>query len=79
VQVFIRANLIGKSGWSLAKGITIASRYLTVRRQFGDPEQKGSAERQVLHYPSVFHRVLPLLGEAYAFIVRALPGLRGLC
>ncbi|KAK0433149.1 peroxisomal oxidase [Armillaria borealis] len=47
--------------------ITIAIRYATVRRQ-GD---KGAddLERQVITYPSVYGRLLPILSRAYVYVL----------
>ena len=72
-MIFIRAQMIGNSGWGLARAATIAIRYATVRRQFADAEATGPealVENQVINYPSVHMRLLPLLAQAYAFIVR---------
>ena len=61
-MVFIRAQMISNSGWSLSRAATIATRYAHVRRQFVDPDDPtlshGSAklERQVIHYASVHLR-----------------------
>ncbi|KAH0833857.1 acyl-CoA dehydrogenase/oxidase C-terminal [Lanmaoa asiatica] len=48
------------------KGITIAIRYTTVRRQ-GEPDHRG-LERQVIRYPSTYYRLLPILSRSYVFI-----------
>jgi len=53
-------HLIGR------KGITIAIRYTTVRRQ-GEPDHRG-LERQVIKYPSTYYRLLPILSRSYVFI-----------
>lgn len=47
--------------------ITIAIRYATVRRQ-GD---KGAddLERQVITYPSVYGRLLPILSRTYVYVL----------
>lgn len=39
-MIFIRAQMIGNLGWSLAKAATISTRYLHIRRQFANPELK---------------------------------------
>jgi hypothetical protein len=49
-----------------SKGITIAIRYATVRRQ-GEPDHRG-LERQVIKYPSTYYRLLPILSRSYVFI-----------
>jgi acyl-CoA oxidase len=47
--------------------VTIATRYLHVRRQFGGatPEQ----ENQVVEYPSVYMRIVPVIVNAYVFML----------
>ncbi|GJJ13069.1 hypothetical protein Clacol_007318 [Clathrus columnatus] len=64
-MVYIRAGLISQGGWQTAKAITIAIRYTNVRRQGG-----GSLghEKQVITYPSTYHRLLPILSRAFVWI-----------
>ena len=50
-----------------APAVTIAIRYATVRRQ-GSKGPDG-LERQVITYPSVYYRLLPVLAHAYVFIL----------
>jgi acyl-CoA oxidase len=52
----------------LARAVTVATRYLAVRRQFRDQDASdGSApETQVLDYSTVQIRILPLLATAFA-------------
>ncbi|PVU92877.1 hypothetical protein BB561_003565 [Smittium simulii] len=64
-MVFIRAKIIINMGRQLAKGITIAVRYTSVRRQFGE---SGQPETPVLDYSIVQYRVIPLLAKTYAMI-----------
>ncbi|KAI0369512.1 acyl-CoA oxidase [Pilatotrama ljubarskyi] len=66
-MMYIRSSMVVSAGWTIAKGATIAIRYATVRRQGG----KGAdgLERQVIAYPSVYHRLLPTLAHAYVFII----------
>lgn len=64
-MVYIRSRLISQGGWFTAKAITIAIRYATVRRQGGGPR---GHERQVITYPSTYHRLLPILSRAYVWI-----------
>ena len=45
---------------------TVAIRYATVRRQ-GERGLDG-LEKQIISYPSVYHRLLPILSRAYMFI-----------
>lgn len=47
--------------------VTIATRYLHARKQFSDGP--GQPERQVITYPSVYMRILPILARSYSFIV----------
>lgn len=69
-MVFIRAQMISQNGWDLAKAATIATRYAHVRRQFADPEDTSPnrMEQQVIRYPSVYHRLIPVVAQSYAFI-----------
>ncbi|EME44414.1 hypothetical protein DOTSEDRAFT_44640 [Dothistroma septosporum NZE10] len=65
---WVRSTIVLQSGSVLARGVTIATRYLAVRRQFQDrdaPEwQKG--ENQTLNYTMVQIRLLPLLATCFA-------------
>ncbi|KAF7563659.1 hypothetical protein G7046_g474 [Stylonectria norvegica] len=65
---FVRSSIVFQSGSVLARGVTIATRYCAVRRQFSDrdaPEGEAS-ESQVLNYTMVQYRILPLLAASYA-------------
>ncbi|EST07912.1 Acyl-CoA oxidase/dehydrogenase, central domain protein [Kalmanozyma brasiliensis GHG001] len=70
-MIFIRSQMIDRTGWMLSRGVTIATRYTLVRRQFRDPSSKdvNDVERSVLSYPSTARRILPLLAKAYAYIL----------
>lgn len=69
-MIFIRSQMIDRTGWMLSRGITIATRYSLVRRQFRDPDAKpGEIERSVLSYPSLNRRLLPLLAKSFAYII----------
>ncbi|KAI7897930.1 acyl-CoA dehydrogenase/oxidase C-terminal [Cokeromyces recurvatus] len=74
-MVKLRVDIVADAGWKLAKAITIAIRYCTVRRQFYDPPSQDSSklssslESQVISYSSVQHRLMPLLVTAYAQII----------
>lgn len=46
---------------------TIAIRYTTVRRQ--GAKGPDGLERQVITYPSVYYRLLPILAHAYVFVI----------
>jgi acyl-CoA oxidase len=67
---YIRSNIVLQSGSVLARGVTIATRYCAVRRQFNDrdasEEDEAKGENQVLNYTMVQHRLLPLLAASYA-------------
>ncbi|CEI66178.1 Peroxisomal acyl-coenzyme A oxidase 1 [Fusarium venenatum] len=64
---FIRSSIVFQSGSVLARGVTIATRYCAVRRQFQDRDASGEVgENQVLNYTMVQHRLLPLLASSYA-------------
>ncbi|KAI1785435.1 peroxisomal oxidase [Ganoderma leucocontextum] len=66
-MLYIRSSMVSSGGWTIARAATIAIRYATVRRQ-GTKGEDG-LERQVITYPSVYHRLLPILARAYVFIV----------
>ncbi|KAG0238660.1 Acyl-coenzyme A oxidase (Acyl-CoA oxidase) [Actinomortierella wolfii] len=63
----VRSSLINHSALSMARGATIATRYCAVRRQ-GNVQLSTGLETQVLDYPSVQYRVLPLISHAFATI-----------
>lgn len=65
-MLYIRANMVTSGGWLMAKAATVAIRYATVRRQ-GEIGPDG-LERQIITYPSVYYRILPILSHAYVFI-----------
>ncbi|PKS08737.1 hypothetical protein jhhlp_004790 [Lomentospora prolificans] len=65
---YIRSNIVFQSGSVLARGVTIATRYCAVRRQFQDRDAPEGevGENQVLNYTMVQHRLLPLMAASYA-------------
>lgn len=63
---YIRSSIVLQSGSTLARGVTIATRYCAVRRQFQDLDVKEPGENQVLNYTMVQIRLLPLLAATYA-------------
>ncbi|KAJ3503355.1 hypothetical protein NLJ89_g8475 [Agrocybe chaxingu] len=65
-MLYIRANMVTGGGWLIAKAATVAIRYATVRRQ-GERGPDG-LEKQIVSYPSVYYRLLPILSRAYMFI-----------
>jgi acyl-CoA oxidase len=65
-MVWVRANIVLDAGSVLARGVTIATRYCAVRRQFQDRDADSNAgETQVLNYKMVQVRLLPLLASMY--------------
>ncbi|KAJ9297636.1 hypothetical protein DTO271G3_4411 [Paecilomyces variotii] len=66
-MTWVRSNIVLQAGSVLAKGVTIATRYCAVRRQFSDQDApKNAGETQVLNYKMVQVRLLPLLAATYA-------------
>ncbi|KAI6784847.1 acyl-CoA oxidase [Emericellopsis cladophorae] len=64
---WVRSNIVLQSGSVLARGVTIATRYCAVRRQFQDLDAKGNVgENQVINYTMVQYRLLPLLAATFA-------------
>lgn len=65
---WVRSNIVLQSGSTLARGVTIATRYCAVRRQFQDRDAPANepGENQVLNYTMVQVRLLPLLAATYA-------------
>lgn len=76
---YIRSHIVLQSGSVLARGVTIATRYCAVRRQFQDRDAPATetGENQVLNYTMVQVRLLPLLAATYAlhFTGRGMIGL----
>ena len=65
---FIRAQIIMHARLILARAVTNAVRYLSIRRQFADRDAKGAnaPEVAVFNYPTVQIRILPLLATTFA-------------
>ena len=65
---YIRSMIVLQSGSVLSRGVTIATRYCAVRRQFQDRDaaEGDKEENQVLNYTMVQYRILPLLAASYA-------------
>ncbi|KAI4723136.1 acyl-CoA oxidase [Aureobasidium sp. EXF-10727] len=65
---WVRSTIVLQSGSVLARGVTIATRYAAVRRQFQDRDAQDpkSDENQVLNYTTVQIRLLTLLATCYA-------------
>ncbi|KAF9351172.1 hypothetical protein BGX26_010760 [Mortierella sp. AD094] len=73
-MVLVRASLVGAARHSLAKAVTIATRYSAVRRQFVDkdaPKKLGSkiVETSVIDYSMQQYRLFPLIAASYAFFL----------
>jgi acyl-CoA oxidase len=65
---WVRTHIVLEAGSVLARGVTIATRYCAVRRQFQDRDAKEweTGENQVLNYTMVQIRLLPLLAATFA-------------
>ena len=65
---WVRSTIVLQSGRVLARGVTIATRYASVRRQFQDRDAPSGTdgENQVLNYTMVQFRLLPLLAATFA-------------
>lgn len=65
---WVRSTIVLQSGSVLARGVTIATRYCAVRRQFQDRDAPPTSkvENPVLNYKMVQIRLLPLLAATYA-------------
>src|SRR5215469_8015491 len=65
---WIRSSIVMQAGGVLARGVTIAIRYCTIRRQFQDRDapEWDKGENQVLNYSMVQIRLLTLLAACYA-------------
>ncbi|KAF2490984.1 acyl-CoA oxidase [Lophium mytilinum] len=65
---WVRSHIVLQSGSVLARGVTIATRYCAIRRQFQDRDapQSEKGETAVLNYTMVQVRLLPLLAATFA-------------
>jgi acyl-CoA oxidase len=65
---FVRAQIIMHARLVLARAVTNAVRYLSIRRQFADRDAKdpNAPEEAVLNYPTVQIRIFPLLATTFA-------------
>jgi acyl-CoA oxidase len=64
---YVRANIVMHARLVLARAVTVAVRYLSIRRQFHDRDGDGKGpEMAVLDYPTVQIRILPLLATTFA-------------
>jgi acyl-CoA oxidase len=67
-MITLRVAVVNNESWNLARALTIAVRYASVRRQFSS---NGPIEDQVITYSSVKYRLFPLLGITFAYIFAA--------
>lgn len=71
-MVLLRSVLIKQMALYLSRATTVATRYLTVRRQFNNPTSRNDAdlnpglETQVINYPMVQNRLFPMIAQSYA-------------
>ncbi|KAF5349311.1 hypothetical protein D9758_011761 [Tetrapyrgos nigripes] len=65
-MLYIRSGMVTSSGWLIARAAVISIRYGTVRRQ-GNKRSDG-LESQVISYPSLYVRLMPILARAYVYI-----------
>jgi len=65
---WVRSTIVLQAGGVLARGVTIATRYCAVRRQFQDRDNEDpkGGENQVLNYTTVQIRLLTLLATTFA-------------
>ena len=65
---FVRGQIIMHARLVLARAVTVAVRYCSIRRQFTDRDAKShdESEMKVLDYPTVQIRILPLLATTFA-------------
>ncbi|KAH7084843.1 hypothetical protein BKA63DRAFT_498319 [Paraphoma chrysanthemicola] len=65
---FVRGQIIMHARLVLARAVTVAVRYCSIRRQFRDRDSNNpnDNEMKVLDYPTVQIRILPLLATTFA-------------
>ncbi|XP_041481876.1 peroxisomal acyl-coenzyme A oxidase 1-like isoform X1 [Lytechinus variegatus] len=63
----IRSAIVGNTGWALAKGCIIATRYSVVRRQ--SELIPGTKEAKILDYQSQQLKIIPNIATSFAFIL----------
>ncbi|XP_071697804.1 peroxisomal acyl-coenzyme A oxidase 1-like isoform X2 [Rutidosis leptorrhynchoides] len=64
-MVSVRQTIVADASKALSRAVCIATRYSTIRRQFGS--RNGGPETQVIDYKTQQSRLFPLLASAYAF------------
>ncbi|EFW16660.1 acyl-CoA oxidase [Coccidioides posadasii str. Silveira] len=64
----VRATIVMEARLALARAVTVAVRYLSIRRQFRDKDSDNPSdpEMPVLDYSTVQVRIFPLLATAFA-------------
>ncbi|KAH8822666.1 peroxisomal oxidase [Flagelloscypha sp. PMI_526] len=67
-MLYIRSNMVIGAGFTTARGITVALRYCHVRRQGAPDPTNSKLEKQVITYPAVYYRLLPILSRAYVWL-----------
>jgi acyl-CoA oxidase len=67
-MTWVRSTIVMQAGSALARGVTIATRYCAIRRQFKDRDAPESekTENPVINYSMVQARLLPLLAATFA-------------
>lgn len=65
-MTFLRVGIAADAATTLARAVSIAVRYTSVRKQFADEDSKSKDETAVLNYSMVQHRLLPLVALSYA-------------
>ncbi|KAF9693603.1 hypothetical protein EKO04_008555 [Ascochyta lentis] len=65
---YVRGQIIMHARLVLARAVTVAVRYCSIRRQFSDRDAKSrdAPEMKVIDYPTVQIRILPLLATTFA-------------
>ncbi|KAG0004072.1 hypothetical protein BGZ79_010353 [Entomortierella chlamydospora] len=72
-MVLLRSQMVRGAALTLARAVTIATRYSTVRRQFNVPTSRRDTdnlnlETQVINYPMVQARLFPMVAQIYAIL-----------
>lgn len=66
VMLNIRVQIVQGASYHLGHGLTIATRYASVRRQFANVEG-SKLERKILDYQTHMFKLAPLLAYSLAF------------
>lgn len=65
-MTYLRVGIAADAATTLARAVSIAIRYTSIRKQFADEDSKSKEETAVLNYTMVQHRLLPLVALSYA-------------